>query len=127
MAHWAGRSDPNGAAPRCEHLDAARPVSPRSETCEQCTATGLTPVALRICLTCGWVACSDGSPGQHAKGHYEETDHAVAGSADAGSTWRWWLGTERALAQPRPARRPSAPRRGPERPGSRAGRPLTAA
>ena len=97
MAHWAGRSDPNGAAPRCEHLDATRPVSPRSETCERCTATGLTPVALRVCLTCGWVACSDGSPGQHAKDHYEETDHAVAGSADPGSTWRWCYVHNRAV------------------------------
>jgi hypothetical protein len=59
MAHWARWSDPNGAAPRCEHLDATRLVSPRSETCERCAATGLTPVALLICLTCGWVACSD--------------------------------------------------------------------
>ena len=88
MARWARWSNPNGAAPPCEHLDAT-PVRPRSKTCEQCTADGLTPTALRLCLSCGWVACSDGSPGQHAKRHYEETDHAVVGAVDPALTWRW--------------------------------------
>ena len=31
-----------------------------------------------VCLTCGWVTCSDDSPNQHARAHYEETDHPVA-------------------------------------------------
>lgn len=97
MARWARWSSPNGPAPRCEHLDITRPVSPRSKTCEQCNAAGLTPTALRFCLTCGWVACSDESPGQHARGHYEETDHAVAGATDPGSTWRWCYVHNRAV------------------------------
>lgn len=89
MARWARWTNPDGAAPPCDHLDTTRPVRPRSRTCEQCTTDGLTPAALRLCLTCGWVACSDGSPGQHAKSHYEETDHAVVGAVDQASTWRW--------------------------------------
>ena len=32
-------------------------------------------VGLWLCLSCGWVACSDDSPNQHAKAHYQETDH----------------------------------------------------
>lgn len=89
MARWARWNNPDGVAPRCEHLDTTRPVSPRSKTCEQCTVGGLVWAGLRLCLTCGWVACSDESPGQHAKGHYEETDHAVVGAIDPGSAWRW--------------------------------------
>ena len=97
MAHWARWNNPDGAAPPCEHLDTARPVRPRSNTCEQCTAHGLAPTALRLCLTCGWVACSDRSPGQHAKRHYEETDHAVVRALDPASTWRWCYVHNRAV------------------------------
>jgi uncharacterized UBP type Zn finger protein len=42
-----------------------------------------------VCLTCGWVACSDESPNQHAKAHYEETDHPVAASLALGAAWKW--------------------------------------
>jgi uncharacterized UBP type Zn finger protein len=97
MARRACWINPNGAEPPCEHLDTTRPVRARSKTCEKCTTEGLTPTALRLCLTCGWVACSDGSPGQHAKGHYEETDHAVVGAADPASTWRWCYVHNRAV------------------------------
>ncbi|WP_222869893.1 UBP-type zinc finger domain-containing protein [Actinomadura decatromicini] len=44
---------------------------------------------LRVCLNCGWVACSDDSPNQHSRAHYEETDHPVVGALESGSTWRW--------------------------------------
>ena len=37
-----------------------------------------------VCLTCGWVACSDDSPNQHARAHYEETDHPVAAGLASG-------------------------------------------
>ena len=97
MARWGRWNSPNGSAPRCEHLIAAGPVSPRSRTCGPCVADGLAWIALRLCMTCGWVACSDDSPGQHAKGHYEETDHAVAATTEPGSTWRWCYVHERAV------------------------------
>jgi uncharacterized UBP type Zn finger protein len=74
---------------RCEHLRAIRPVVPRSQVCEQCVAEDMTWAALRLCLSCGWVACSEGSRGQHARAHYEETDHAVAAAMGQGSNWRW--------------------------------------
>src|SRR4051794_19303526 len=35
-------------------------------------------VELWLCLSCGWVACSDDSPNQHARAHYQETDHPIA-------------------------------------------------
>jgi uncharacterized UBP type Zn finger protein len=31
----------------------------------------------------------DGSPGHHAKAHYEETDHAVVAAMEPGAGWRW--------------------------------------
>jgi uncharacterized UBP type Zn finger protein len=44
---------------------------------------------LAVCLTCGWVSCSDGSPNRHARAHYEETDHPVAAGLAPGAAWRW--------------------------------------
>jgi uncharacterized UBP type Zn finger protein len=46
-------------------------------------------VALWLCLSCGWVACSNDSPNQHAKAHYQETDHPVAVSLEQNGRQRW--------------------------------------
>ena len=91
------RGERNGSATRCGHLDVIRPVAPRSRRCSACTAEGMTWSALLLCLSCGWVACSDDSPGQHAKAHYEETDHAVAAAMEPGSTWRWCYAHQRVV------------------------------
>jgi len=96
MAHRAGWNATGGSAMPCEHVP-THLAFPRSETCEQCDADGLTWLALRLCLMCGWVACSDESPGQHAKAHYQETDHAVAAEAEPGAAWRWCYVDERAV------------------------------
>lgn len=80
---------PNGPAPRCEHVDGLSSVSPWSSGCAACKARRDSWKALRICLTCGWVACSDDSPGRHARAHYQETDHPVAAAMEPGSHWRW--------------------------------------
>ncbi|TMR19965.1 hypothetical protein ETD86_19540 [Nonomuraea turkmeniaca] len=62
---------------------------PGKRECQACLTADRTWTRLVVCLTCGWVACSDESPGGHAKAHYEETDHPVVGALDPGSTWRW--------------------------------------
>jgi len=62
----------NGSAPHCEHLDGLAPVTPLLDACRD-HADRQAPLV--VCLTCGWVACSDDSPGGHARAHYEETDH----------------------------------------------------
>ncbi|XVQ11589.1 UBP-type zinc finger domain-containing protein [Spirillospora sp. CA-255316] len=80
---------PNGSAPHCEHLDGLVPVTPRSNGCPECQARGDMWTDLRVCLTCGWVACSDDSPNQHARAHYQETDHPLAAGVETGSSWRW--------------------------------------
>ena len=79
----------NGSAPRCQHLDGLQPVTPRSDHCRDCREGTDRPASLMICLSCGWVACSDDSPGQHARAHYQETDHPLAAGLEAGSRWRW--------------------------------------
>jgi uncharacterized UBP type Zn finger protein len=97
LAHPACWTAADGSATRCEHAGARFPATLAAKTCEQCDDQGLTWVGLRRCLTCGWVACSDESPGQHAKAHYQETDHAVAASTEPGSTWRWCYVHERTV------------------------------
>ena len=80
---------PNGTAPRCEHVDWLVPVDPQSQACLDCQARGGRWVSLRMCLTCGWVACSDDSSLQHARAHYEETDHPVTAALEPESDLRW--------------------------------------
>ena len=80
-------ASPNGSAPRCGHLDGLVPVSGQSDRCRDCRRDQGWP--LMVCLSCGWVACGDESPGQHAKAHYEETDHPVAAGLAAGAASRW--------------------------------------
>jgi uncharacterized UBP type Zn finger protein len=62
----------------CDHVAAIHPVQPHAGGCPPCLDRGEAWVRLCLCQSCGWVACSDDSPNQHAKAHYEETDHAVA-------------------------------------------------
>ncbi|MEU7898184.1 UBP-type zinc finger domain-containing protein [Nonomuraea sp. NPDC049152] len=86
--HVTARGGLNGQAPRCDH-DLV-PVAERgAPECQKCLASGLTWSRLLVCLTCGWVACSDDSPGGHAREHYRETDHPVAAALEPGTTWRW--------------------------------------
>ncbi len=83
---------PNGTAPRCEHTDGLEPVRPGSADCRDCQHHPDhqdRPAALVVCLTCGWVACSDDSPNHHAKAHYEETNHPVIAGLHPGTRWRW--------------------------------------
>jgi uncharacterized UBP type Zn finger protein len=89
MALGVPASSPNGSAPRCEHLKGLAPVTPESDHCRDCRARGGLWKALLVCLSCGWVACSDDSPNRHAKAHYQETDHPLARGLEPGSRWRW--------------------------------------
>jgi uncharacterized UBP type Zn finger protein len=79
----------NGSAPHCQHFEGLAAVAPQSDHCLVCQAHAAHLDVLRVCLTCGWVACSDESPNQHAKAHYEETDHPLAVGLEPGSHWRW--------------------------------------
>ena len=75
----------------CEDLrDAATDVVPSTPgECEDCIRLGTQWVHLRLCLTCGKVACCDSSPQRHATAHFHETTHPVIRSAEPGESWRW--------------------------------------
>ncbi len=79
-----------GAA-SCDHLrDAPRVRVPDlPDACSECLAEGLTWVHLRMCLTCGHVACCDSSVGNHATRHFRDTAHPVMRSVEPGEDWRW--------------------------------------
>jgi uncharacterized UBP type Zn finger protein len=90
MAPGASAVSPNGTAPRCKHCDGLVIVPAQSADCQACRNDRNDPMTgLVACLTCGWVACSDGSANQHARAHYEETDHPVAAGLAPGAAWRW--------------------------------------
>jgi len=73
----------------CEHLDQINDVTPSSSGCEECLALGDTWVHLRMCLTCGRVACCNSSKNKHATKHYEASNHPLIESAQPGEDWRW--------------------------------------
>ncbi|CAA9222766.1 MAG: hypothetical protein AVDCRST_MAG10-760 [uncultured Acidimicrobiales bacterium] len=73
----------------CAHLDQIRPVRPNSRRCEECVAQGDGWVHLRMCLTCGIVACCDSSPNRHASAHHASAGHPIARSVEPGESWRW--------------------------------------
>lgn len=75
----------------CEHL-AAAPITLAPRTpggCEDCLREGTRWVHLRLCLTCGKVACCDSSPRRHASIHYRVEGHPVVRSLEPGEGWRW--------------------------------------
>lgn len=76
----------------CEHLRAApsyvEPLN-HDEGCADCTREGLTPVHLRLCLTCGYVGCCDSSEGKHMSKHQAAAAHPVMRSFEPGEAWRW--------------------------------------
>jgi Zn-finger in ubiquitin-hydrolases and other protein len=86
---------PNGSEPHCGHLDGLAAATPMPGGCRDCLPRQVRLASLLVCLTCGWVACSDDSPSRHAKAHYEETDHPVARGLATGSRWRWCYAHQR--------------------------------
>jgi hypothetical protein len=80
----------NGEEPRgCTHLDQIRNVEPSADGCEACLAIGGTWVHLRLCLTCGRVACCDSSPNRHASAHARADGHPVVRTLQPDEDWAW--------------------------------------
>lgn len=75
----------------CDHLRAVLPAvdADTPGACGDCRRDGTTWVHLRLCTSCGHVACCDSSPSRHASRHHEETGHPVMRSAEPGEDWRW--------------------------------------
>ena len=76
-------------ADQCAHTKTIRAVTPSALGCEECLAMGSPWVHLRLCRTCGHVGCCDSSPGRHATGHFQRTEHPVVASFEPGERWAW--------------------------------------
>jgi uncharacterized UBP type Zn finger protein len=76
----------------CEHV-ALLPASVTpgaTDRCQDCDDLGVsTWVHLRLCLSCGHVACCDSSPYKHAAAHAKADQHPVMRSFEPGEQWRW--------------------------------------
>jgi hypothetical protein len=76
--------------PSCSHLDqivVARPQ--RVPGCEDCLAIGGRWLHLRVCRTCGHVACCDSSPNRHASKHAAGSGHPIITSVERGEYWSY--------------------------------------
>jgi uncharacterized UBP type Zn finger protein len=66
------------------------PVPGATNSCQDCDARGENVWAhLRMCLSCGHVACCDSSPYRHATAHHHDTEHPVMRSFEPREAWRW--------------------------------------
>jgi hypothetical protein len=75
----------------CTHLDQAVVTEPPAEIagCEDCIPIGGEWVHLRMCQSCGHIACCDDSPNRHATAHAADTGHPIIRSAERGEAWSW--------------------------------------
>ncbi len=79
-----------GRAQTCTHLDQVRNAAARTPGgCEECLATGMRWVHLRLCQECGHVGCCDQSQGKHATKHFHKTRHPVMKSFQPEEDWSW--------------------------------------
>lgn len=88
----------------CTHLDQIAVARPDSVVgCEDCLRTGDAWVHLRVCLSCGHVACCDSSPNRHASGHWRASGHPLVQSVEPGESWCWCYADEVVVARPEAA------------------------
>lgn len=75
---------------QCSHVaEHLKDVKPQSKRCEDCVKKGDTWLHLRMCLECGYVGCCDSSKNQHARKHFEKSQHPLMQSLERGDDWRW--------------------------------------
>jgi hypothetical protein len=74
---------------------------PRANGCEDCLKAGGWWLHLRRCAECGYIACCDSSPGQHAARHAELTGHPVVASFEPLQNWFYDYRTKKVLKGPR--------------------------
>lgn len=73
----------------CTHLDGIKVTSTEKNYCEECIKTGDSWLHLRMCLTCGHVACCDSSPNKHASAHFRRVHHPLMRSIEPAEGWVW--------------------------------------
>ena len=86
----------------CTHLDqvTVRELPAEVDGCEDCLRMGGKWLHLRICLSCGHVACCDSSPNRHATAHSRSASHPIVRSLEPGEDWSWCYVDEVALGIP---------------------------
>jgi hypothetical protein len=62
-------------------------AKPSGTGCSECLATEGWWLHLRRCAKCGHIGCCDSSPSQHARKHFEGSDHSVIASFEPGEDW----------------------------------------
>jgi uncharacterized UBP type Zn finger protein len=73
----------------CGHMDQIKSVTPGTDGCAECLASGDSWVHLRLCMTCGHVGCCDSSKNKHATKHFHATNHPIIKSFEPGEDWGW--------------------------------------
>src|SRR5882762_6469667 len=73
----------------CTHRDQIRDLRPETDKCAECVRSGDRWIALRMCLSCGNVACCDSSKNQNATKHFDATGHPIMRSIEPGENWKW--------------------------------------
>ena len=74
----------------CSHLQSVLVERPDDvEGCEDCLAIGGSWVHLRVCRSCGRVACCDSSPNKHASRHARESAHPIVTSVEPCEYWSY--------------------------------------
>jgi uncharacterized UBP type Zn finger protein len=74
----------------CAHLERITVARPeRVSGCEDCLAIGGSWVHLRVCRSCGHVACCDSSPNRHASAHAHANAHPIVTSVEPGEDWSY--------------------------------------
>ena len=72
----------------CSHLDQVADVLPGSDGCEDCLRVDGRWGHLRICMSCGYVACCD-SPNRHGPAQFHRTGDPIIQSFEPGEDW-WY-------------------------------------
>lgn len=83
---WPGTA---AAVVACGHRDQIRDVKPGALECAECVKVGDEWVELRMCRTCGHVACCDDSRNRHATAHFQATGHPLMRTLEPGQRWTW--------------------------------------
>lgn len=64
-------------------------AQPSGTGCVECLRDGSWWLHLRRCAQCGHLGCCDSSPNQHARKHFDETNHSIIQSFEPGEGWFW--------------------------------------
>jgi len=84
----------------CMHLDQIVVTDTDVDECRRCAEIGDDWVQLRLCTTCGNVACCDDSRNRHATAHFGESNHPIIMTLEPGEDWRYCYVDEQLVREP---------------------------